>query len=576
MFLGFDTGTSQGKDIGKSSGSRFGALFAWICRHPYVSITLLSALLLAPALFFGMPLEADDILAHRRWQFFFSRQFWSGELFPRWLPGMNDGFGSPAFFIYPPFAHFAAAILAPIFPEATQVLHRLAFSILICMAISGIGFYRWMLELLEDRRSAMVGALIYMVAPYHLVIDVYHRSALAELWAFAWAPWTFYAILLFRRRPARAACIYVLTATALIFSHAPSSLFLFIAYFLYAALVARGEGSAAVLPRVCISMLIAVLLGGIYLGTALTHTSYIDTSALFTGYFNFFNWLMFSPTRWPSAKAEYLITGTALVQVLAAILLGAGALRARENNSSIRRVIWFGVAGNLILFFLISTFSSFIWQLAFPFQKIQFPWRLLLLQSVFLALLAACCAHSAKILYSGRQEKWLTRFLCLVLAGFVLINAGLYVATRRHPSDAGVGSTETREYTLGKIENLRGLFPDGARVSLLGAQGSASVVEWRPRHIVIDVLADKPARLVLRQFNYPGWQYRAAGTSWMREAQSLSATESVIVADVPAGSERVEFLLTRTRGEQFGGIASLLGCVAFVGLLVHLRRGRGR
>ena len=36
-------------------------------------------------------------------------QLWSGELYPRWLLGMNSGFGSPTFFVYGPLPYYAAA-----------------------------------------------------------------------------------------------------------------------------------------------------------------------------------------------------------------------------------------------------------------------------------------------------------------------------------------------------------------------------------------------------------------------------------------------------------------------------------
>lgn len=67
----------------------------------FLSIGFIGFLLTFTPLIGGV-IEAHDVLFHFNWSKYFSQQFWSGELYPRWLLGMNSGLGSPSFFFYPP------------------------------------------------------------------------------------------------------------------------------------------------------------------------------------------------------------------------------------------------------------------------------------------------------------------------------------------------------------------------------------------------------------------------------------------------------------------------------------------
>ena len=44
----------------------------------------------------------DDSLIHLVTSRHFADQLWAGDWYPRWMPGMNAGLGSPVFQFYPP------------------------------------------------------------------------------------------------------------------------------------------------------------------------------------------------------------------------------------------------------------------------------------------------------------------------------------------------------------------------------------------------------------------------------------------------------------------------------------------
>jgi hypothetical protein len=54
---------------------------------------------------------------HNVWARYFAAQFWSGELYPRWLMDMNSGLGSPTFFFYAPIPYFVTSLIYPLVPN---------------------------------------------------------------------------------------------------------------------------------------------------------------------------------------------------------------------------------------------------------------------------------------------------------------------------------------------------------------------------------------------------------------------------------------------------------------------------
>jgi uncharacterized membrane protein len=142
-----------------------------------------------PMLIYGPHPLAHDTYEHLAFNRYFSEQFWSGNWYPRWLVQMNHKLGSPSFFVFPPFQAFVYAFLEPF----SRVLHFNAFRIeeLVVLFLSGLSALLWLSTFCE-RRVATMTSILYMVAPYHLEIDFYRRTALPECWALVCAPLLMY------------------------------------------------------------------------------------------------------------------------------------------------------------------------------------------------------------------------------------------------------------------------------------------------------------------------------------------------------------------------------------------------
>ena len=109
-------------------------------------IIVIGFVLAAPVLVYGTSFLSDDGATHAVWYSHFSSQLWAGELYPRWVPAMNSGLGSPTFFYYPPGAYFFTSLLKPFFPGDITGLHQLGVSSAAALALSGVFAYLWLEE----------------------------------------------------------------------------------------------------------------------------------------------------------------------------------------------------------------------------------------------------------------------------------------------------------------------------------------------------------------------------------------------------------------------------------------------
>jgi hypothetical protein len=101
---------------------------------------------------------------HLPWTTYFSGEVLNGIAYPRWLPEMNEGFGSPVFF-YPPIPFFINVPIRGLLPGPDHAPRVLGISTVLSFLIGSAGMYLW-LKRFGPRSSAAVGAMFYGVAPF--------------------------------------------------------------------------------------------------------------------------------------------------------------------------------------------------------------------------------------------------------------------------------------------------------------------------------------------------------------------------------------------------------------------------
>jgi hypothetical protein len=535
-------------------------------QKPILLLLFLSILLLLPILVDGFPRSSDDGETHVRWQFYFGRQLWAGDIFPRWISEIADGFGSPAFFIYPPLPHYLAGLLTPLSSSLTWVQHRLAIATAFAFFLSGVGSYLWLRQVTHDRSSALIGAIVYLLAPYHLFIDTYFRSSYAELWAIACAPFALVGVNYLASKQRMGILLCTIAISFLLMSHAPSALILLPFFVIYSCLLSVSLRRLDIILWTGVACFNAILIAGIYLGTALTQQIYIHTEELYTGYFNFYNWLIFAHN--PVSKLAFDSTG--ILQAGITIVLAAGSLMTAHQKME----RWYACAtlvGTCLLFFMMTSFSAAIWELI-PFaRKIQFPWRLQTAQTILLALSAALFLRATLSVWrektpygSSSLPDWNG---LLVILGLLSINVAMYYhATPRFDIAAPIRTLETTEYTLGDRISGGKIFEGRGKAFISEGSGSLHLVRWKPRDIEFDVNSTTVTKVLIKQFTYTGWTCRTPNGPDACRVLS-SKTGDILHVQVSPGMRRITLIMPETSAERLGKIASLIGLL-FTGLSV--------
>jgi len=562
-------------------------------------------LLAAPLLLYGAPVVGDMVF-HAMWHTNFSSQLSAGDLYPRWLLRMNSGLGSPVFFFYAPLPYYLTALFAPFLPGGAYGLAHLGASLSLALVASGLAAYLWLKETTGRASAAAAAAFVYMLAPYHLGVDVYTRGAFAEVWAFVWMP----LVLYFVRRLFTAGDGFTfalpglaLSYAALIATHLPTTLIFSLVPPGYALFCARAPRQRTrVLLFTVGGMLLGIGLACVYLLPALATQEYVSLGDLLPELYHQ-RWLRLSNLN--RAEFDGRITLSALTT--AAMIACAALLACREGGDDAagedgqrpgvrESAFWITVSLGCLL--LMTPAGGFVWRVVKPLQSIQFPWRFNAVLCVAAAALAAPAVRSLQR-RGFRGALNLTTVavaLALVLYWIFFTHS---IVTRAHPQWRGEAATfdadfvkrqtqmrDAPEYRPADAASTQaGAFDElmsricradeqPAKVCTVAGAGEIAVERWTPGEIELRVATESGVAFNVSQFYYPGW---AAYLDGRRHPLEPSRPDGLLHLAVPAGVHRVILRLRHTAAEDAGILVSAASSILLVSwLAAHIRYGRRR
>ncbi len=539
-------------------------------------LTGLALLISWPVLLHGAPILAHDTVWHAIWGRNFAQQFWAGEWYPRWLSDMHGGLGSATFFFYPPLASYAASVFRPfLVGRDPSGVFQLGFALALGLILSGIAAYYW-LRCRVTPGAALLGAAIYVIAPYHTAINLYNRGAAPEFWAFVWMPLAMLGVegLIGKRWWALPAlsCGYALLVLSqvgimLCFSAVPVAAALFLSE--------RGQRMRITLATIA-GMALGAGLAAVYVVPAMLGEGWIHMEGILDDYFSFRHWFLFQ-------RIPFLLHFMARVLILTlSMVLYAGALfwvclrfgpTRRERTAAI---FYFGLG--MAAFFFMTQASYPFWQFISLVKFIQFPIRF---DTVFTLAVAALSGLVFSRISEPRARPWLY-VAAVVVVGWIAADAwAASMAFRewRHVSgernqldplqrDGFLARTARLDLAAepGHLEEFLSVHPARAlelRSAATGQRiGAAAVASWRPRRVVLHVDAPEKARLTINHFYYPGWRGRI-GASGQTIPAGPTPQHGLIRMDVPRG--RYDLIVELAReGPEKAGIGISLCSLAIV------------
>jgi hypothetical protein len=582
--------TSTGEERGSQDGAS---------RRIALHLILLAAFVFAlcwPLLIHGLPKLSDDAIIHVGWDRSFSNQIAAGEWYPRWLADDNDGLGSPVFFYYAPIPSYASSAFRLLFgARDPDGWFETGYGCFLAVLLSAFGAYFW-LRPHASGQAAVFGAAIYVLAPYHLAVDLYVRGATAELWTFAWMPLILLSVEALARRSRWAFPGLAVSYALLAMTHLPTVVCFSPVVLAAGSFLAQRNRRLATALKAIGAMALGAGLAAIYLVPAMFDQWKTNIGHLVDFIFDYRYQWFFRPIAWGFDFPERMAILNATMFVLIGILLWL-CLRHRVDRDGRRVAIFYGGV-TLYAFVFMSQLSAPFWRHISYLRFMQFPWRFGVLPPLAAAVLSALsfpylkerrprAALAALIVFGVGWmivTVWTAGAAIPALAGresSLATAIGTEVKSRPGPCEylppsasvVGTCSDKASERVL-MLQDLLG--DHSAKSAFFGAGsadqigGEAAVVDWKPRKVILQVDAPDAEPLTLRYFYYAGWIARDQDTG---EAIPIgpSTPDAFMQLSVPQGKHQIVIELPTQPTEKAGRLISLLSLAIVAAILFYLK-----
>lgn len=484
-----------------------------------------------------------------------SQQWHQGVLYPRWAAGANYGSGEPRFLFYPPLSWMLGAALGSLLP---WMFVPVAYVVCVVFA-AGWAMHRMAREWFTEPDATLI-ALAYALNPY-LLIDVYARSAFAELLAFVFLP--LLVLWIVRDRPARRMLVpLALTVAALWLINIPAAIVASYSAVLVLAVITALRRSSRVFLYGAAGIALGLALPAFFLLPAAVERSWVQTGQLLSSGVTPEENFLFTRTGDPDHDSFLRTLSWIACAEIALTGLAAGLVLSRRRAP--QRLAWSLVALLAVATLLMLPISSIIYRLAPDLRFLQFPWRWLTVVGLAFAVFVTVAP--------GRFRA--KPAVCALLLACALIGLNHLFQGRCDPADqpytisesylTGYGYMGTDEYTPVTSDNYE-IKPDFPEYRLRGLHGNpppsnarVTHLHWTPYRKQLTVVSPEPVALVLRLMNYPAWRVRV--NDQPAAADNDDPTGRMVIA-LPSGTSNIEVDFIRTRDRSIGDVISLLSAL---------------
>ena len=532
----------------------------------YLVLISLCALLVGVPLLQGKLTSGHDAGEYNVRLAEFERVFRDGDLFPRWAPDVDFGYGSPIFVFLPPLVYYLALIPRVLGADPINALNITGLCLII---LSGAGMYLFA-RTLYTGEGALLAGLAYLCAPFFLV-TLYVRHAFTDFAALALLPFCFWSLLRLLRPGGRVYFTLGAISTALlVLSSYSLALITLPALILFVVLSTILSGRLHALAPVFLAPVLGMLISAAAWLPAIVERGMVHSERLLQGenyfyanHFVYLSQLLFSPWGYGVSVAG-LADGFSFAVGFAPLLLVALGLLAAWQSPS-RALVLAMLAVWVFACLMCLDTARPLWDALSVLQYLQFPWRYLALAAFAFSALAGAATYLARTAP--------TRLGVAVMGALLLLSEQLpharpeqlYSASASEFSPVVIAArnllaTDADEYqpvqvrqapTKPAVTKLEPLEPS---LTVQEASIQSEKYQWR-----LDAQAETRARINV--FAYPMWRAYVDGSATAIDSEPNSG---LMLVTLPAGEHVLMLRVEETGDQLLGKWLSLLGVLACV------------
>ena len=482
-----------------------------------------------------------------------------GILSPRWAPDFINGNGSPNFVFTARGFYYLAEFwhLLGISP-VTSV--NLAVIVLI-LAAAGAAYLLG--SLYFGPAGGWLAAAAYLYAPY-FGVDLYVRSALAEMSAFPFHALTFYAFGAYARRR-RTAYLLLGAASygALFFCHFAAALLFTPLLLAFLAFTAWREKSWAVLARQSLAFLAGIALGASSWLPALAEKQWVRLEEAVSGTLQYTQHFV-SPGLLFHAGADPRGLRFELGWGHLALIAVAWAVLSRSQSKD-RDWLRFFTPAAIVLCVLMFPGSVWAWDHLPLIRFVQFPFRLLAPVTLCIAMLVAPLGRHLYPLTGKRALLFAGAMALLIVPGLAHLRPTGYTTldlsfwTPHQLAAWGYEPTTSHDFLPRVATQLPAYDPRSARAVV--DEAGIQELEHNPELWSGKVTTQGGALVEVSTIQFPGWRVEIDD----REVPAYrSPNTGLIRFRVEPGEHQVEVAFHRTADRWIGDSLSLLAGLALL------------
>lgn len=509
----------------------------------------------------------------------FYQSLTEGNFVPRWAGGsINFGYGHPLFIFNYVTPYYLGSILHGVglsYEYSIKAVFALTF------ALSGIVCYAWLRHHI-GARSALVGALFFLFAPYRF-ITILDRSALGEHISFLALPLVCLGFAkLADQKNGRYLLFGSIALFFLILSHFGITL-IFLPFLLFYIWYLSWNDRRTLIPLFALVFALGFSLASYLVVPALiegkyTHHAYYLSLKPYTEFFLSLPALLSLAGKDTTALLGKTESAIRLGPLHLFMFMGSFFLLPIYRT---HRSFWL-LAGTQATFFISLVMTTewvrWVWERLPILQIILFPYRFLTITILAGSLLAGL---TARVLFAHTVSGWIAAFVGLMILysnpfwqpsqywenqGQGLARPDLYYE-QRYPFTTG-------DWLSSPIWSVQFMeqYPEAAVEVIAGKATVLNYHRQQEQH-AFEVLASERSRLKENTLYFPGWRIWVDGVEPLLEFQDINH-RGVMTFWVEPGRHTVVAQFTETKVRLFGDMVSITTALGMVGgSILWIRRG---